>query len=578
MILLCGPINLGLGLFSFESRDCKKNAETEGTKLKTQVVREEEAASSTWIIYLAKNGRLSEAIDAYRHRCQSGHAHDYEVLQQLALYLLEEGARSRDPETVLLSLFGAGLTLHERALPIFEEGVTSAAPQVQLVALNFLGNFQDTRADDLIYKALSSNFLLIRLEAAYLLAKKKHPKAVYQIESLMYKLDPSLKPLFAQLFALHGSDQAIGLLKRMMCDDDEKVRLAAILSAAKYQRDDLLPNIRRQATHLDIVQQEVCASALGVLKDESAASRLDTLASSSNTCVSLAARQALHALGRDQGRKDIEAMAKKGNLFAIAILGEMAGSEEVLASLLQSKDLQVSSNAAIALLHRQDPRCVLKLIDVLIKDCRDIALVNITSPGKGLKAWKVVPSAQENLAADLLTLELSTENREELLRQAVLLPEPAFIALACTVFDTKQYSLVPTVVRLLEQQGSLAVRTVLKKYQQQVGEPLIRYYCNLALYRLREPGPYEENLKLWIAQQKQVGLIHFRPSLPWEARQKAGSFQLTPEDTSQLLIESYESLAQSQEEAAIEALLEAIKSGHEKNRYALAGLLFRAVL
>jgi HEAT repeat protein len=538
----------------------------------------ETSSSSGHILFLARKGQISEAIEAYENTFRLEKQHDFDVLQQLAILILEQGSRSRDPETQLISIFGAGITLHERALPILEEGLASPIGQVQVASLNFLASFQDSYADELINKALKSNFLLTRLEAAHLLAAKKHPKGVHQIESLMYKLDPKLKALFPRLLALHGSSHAMTLLRRLMNDPDLNTRLEAILSSALYHRDDLLPQIRRLSLHIDLTQQEACAVALGVLKDETSVQRLEELTLSPSISVSLAARKSLYQMGRQREKEEIEKIASNGNLFAIALLATIPGSEDTLAPLLSHDNLQISVNAAIALLQRQDPRCLPKLIEVIIKDSRDLALVKVPSPGRGLNFWKIVPSAQENLASIPFALELSTSNREEILAQTFLLPEKYFLALATLIFETKQRALIAPTIHLLEQYHSEATIALLQKYQQQMGAPLIRYYCNLALYRLHEIGPYRENLKKWVSQQQQVELIRFRPYVAWNVRQQEGFFQLTPEDTSHLLIESFQTLAQSQEEDAIEALLTSIKLGHEKNRYALAGLLFRAVL
>ena len=56
-----------------------------------------------------------------------------------------------------------------------------------------------------------------------------------------------------------------------------------------------------------------------------------------------------------------------------------------------------------------------------------------------------------------------------------------------------------------------------------------------------------------------------------------GAFTLTPKETSRLLIEAYETLAESHEMEGIDLLIEAIRLGHKKNRYALAGLLLKAI-
>ena len=46
---------------------------------------------------------------------------------------------------------------------------------------------------------------LIRLEAAYIMAQKKAPRAYAYAESLMYRFEGLLTPLFAQFFAMIGT-------------------------------------------------------------------------------------------------------------------------------------------------------------------------------------------------------------------------------------------------------------------------------------------------------------------------------------------------------------------------------------
>ena len=55
------------------------------------------------------------------------------------------------------------------------------------------------------------------------------------------------------------------------------------------------------------------------------------------------------------------------------------------------------------------------------------------------------------------------------------------------------------------------------------------------------------------------------------------SFDLTPEESSRLLIESYQALAEKHDAKSIDSLLEALKEGNAKNRYVLSGLLLLAI-
>ena len=241
---------------------------------------------------------------------------------------------------------------------------------------------------------------------------------------------------------------------------------------------------------------------------------------------------------------------------------------------MRSSNLQVRFNAALALLEQEDARCLPTLCDLLLKDSKDLGL-SISSLGKTLSAYKIIPSATENFKEDPISKELSLHLKEKVLTRAVALPEKDFLDLAYTIFETHQSPLIPTLVHLLEKLQTPGSIQMLKTYQQKAGAPLIRNYCNLALYRLKEPGPYLENLKKWVAQEQTNELIRFRPIVPRNSNEST-SDQLTPEETSLLLIEAFEALAQMQEKESLDILLNAIREGNKKNKYALAGLLIRA--
>lgn len=528
------------------------------------------------ILFLMQAGHAETAIENYQRYSRKLGRHDFELLQQMGLILLDQGYRSKNLEIQILTLFGAGVSANEKALYILEDSLNSSNPQLQLVGMNFLARMQNDNADDLLKRAMGSNYLLIRLEAAYLLAAKKSPIAVGQLESLMCKIDPELASLFPQLFALIGDTPSIRILKRLLAHHDENVRMEAILSAAEFERDDLLPQIRTLATQHGFPQQEACAIALGELKDESSVSRLETLSRSSSPFVRLASLQSLYRLGRKEVKGEIETLAKSEDIYAIAALGEISGSEPLLVSLLKSNNINVRINAALALLERRDPKCLKALCEILIKDSRDLVFIKSTSSSKGLYAWKVIPSARQNLSENPVAFELSLHMREETLSKALDLPEKEFLTLASLIFELQQNDLVPTLVGLLENLQTPAATELLKKYLQKAGAPLIRNYCNLALYRMKMEGPYGDNLRLWVTKQRDEDLIRFRTYVPWEMREKEGAYQLTPQETSKLLVDSFDAFLRTQDDKGINIVLEAIKNGNPNNRYALAGLLIHA--
>lgn len=531
------------------------------------------------ILYTLQTGDFEHALELYQELRESTGKHNMELVQQIGLVILDRGFRSKDEEINLLTLLGAGISTSERCLYILESGLNSANPQVQLMAMNFLCKQRNDRADAALHRALGCNNILARLEILHYFAEIKHPNVVHQLDALMCKLDPQLHVIFPQLYALAGTTEAIRNLKRLLAHTSEQVRVAAILSTARYSRDDLLPQIRKLASHHENIQQEACAYALGVLHDETSIPRLTTLAQSPVAFVRLAALEALYKLGQKERRIEIEAIAKKENLHAVYLLGEMAGSEETLYQLTQSENGQVRINASLALLKRQDDRCLAPIvIDILVHDSRDLAFTKVSSPSGALTAWRAIPSASQNLKDTPIAHELSLAFREDVLVECLELSPEAFLKMAKVLFESQQNPLIPALVELLENSSSKDAIALLKQQQQRAGAPLIRNYCNLALFNLKEAGPYEENLRDWITKQNGGEMISMRPYVPWEARDPGEIYELNPQDTSRLLISSFESFAKTQDDKGIDVLIEALRYGNGKNRFALAGLLVRSTM
>ncbi len=334
-------------------------------------------------------------------------------------------------------------------------------------------------------------FFPTRMDAAFQLALRKSRTAVGQIESLMYKVPPFMRFFFPQFFALIGTNDAIAILRALMDDGFHATRIEAILNAARFGRDDLLPLIRSRATHLNIAEQEACATAFGLLKDSKSLSLLDKLSQSPSDNVRLAALRSLHLLGNEKAKSEIILLAKQENLFAIALLGEIAGGEQTLAALLYHSDIHIRFNAAVSLLKRRDMRSCATLKEFLVRDSKDLGFQPQFSVGNSLMSWKVIPSAlqhQKNSPFDLLTLTLNV--KEHLLRECLELPEAQFLDIASFLFDYKQIDLIPLLISLLENLNTPEAIHLLETKAQNPGTPLIRIYCNLALYRLksREAG------------------------------------------------------------------------------------------
>jgi HEAT repeat protein len=506
--------------------------------------------------------------------------HDFEVLQQISTIILEQGIHSSDPEIQLMSLYGASIAGLTSTIDILAEGIKSPNPETQMASIQFLASMQDDRCDELLTKAMSSNFLMARMEAGYHLSLRKHAKAAGQIEALMHKMPDGLRAYFPQFFALIGTKDAMIVLKQLIEDPSASVRVEAILSAARSGRDDLLPKIRAHATHSSVDEQEACATALGILKDSQSIPQLQRLVKAASINIQLAAAKSLYMLGDVSQRFFIQDAAKARNLFAIALLGDLPGSESILVDLLEENALNIRWNAAIALLKLRDPRALPIIEEILIKDSRDLGVQPNYSVGHSLLAWKVIPSIhshmKQNHPFDLLAI--TTQLREQLLIECLELPENAFLHIAHRIFDSRQIDLVPILVSLLENHQTEAALNLLKKKSQTAGAPYIRAYCTLALYRIYREQGYEEIVRKWVADARDVEMFRFRPIVPFSMRQSEKKhYELAPEESSRLLIEAYQALADRHDEKSLNMLIEAIREGHSKNRYILAGLLIRAI-
>ncbi|MGH9427336.1 MAG: hypothetical protein ACRD2L_13665 [Terriglobia bacterium] len=213
-----------------------------------------------------------------------------------------------------------------------------------------------------------------------------------------------------------------------------------------------------------------------------------------------------------------------------------------------------------------------------MRDTKDFGFHPHSSVGHSINIWKIVPSMQhqaKELPFDLAAVSLQL--REQMLTASLELPESDFLQLSEKIFNHHESDLIPLLVQLLENHHTESAIRLLKKHAEHAGAPLIRTYCNLALYRLKQDGPFEARLRQWISKVQSQEMVRFRPSVPWNMRTGLSPYELTPEESTRLLLEAYQALADRHDEKGIEILLQGIKLGHPKNRYALAGLLIHTL-
>ncbi len=534
------------------------------------------------ILYLMSIKEVEQAIDEYLTLYRHEKKHDFEVLEQMCLTLLEMGSASPNPEDQLLTLFGISLSGSSNLfLSFLDTAIKSPFPEVQAAALQILSSVHEDKSNELISIGLKSNFLQIRFETLFYLIHRKTVNSLGQVESLLNLLPPAAKPLFVELYAIHGSFESIQILKQLINDKDPHVRITAILYSALYQRDDLLLNIRSSLTHSDPLIKEAASFALGYLKDLNSTQSLKKIASTSNFPeTKLAALISLYRMGHIEAGNAISTLAKEGNLFAIGLLGEISGSDNLLEELITHKDSNISLNAVVALLARKNPKVLPQLLTLLQTDVDVTGFTPFTSPGHSLIAWqKVSTGAIKDKDQKNHLKAASLHFQEDLLAKSLELPGKNFLELAKTLMQSKQTKILPLLIRLLENEGSEETKALLIEKAYSPLHPLLRSYCKLALYRMHINDFYRTEFLKWLAHQKNTKMIEFRPMLEGDSSKQKHkqNFTLSPEEISGLFIESFDALASNHDPDGIEFLLESLRDGHTKNRYAFAGLLLKSI-
>lgn len=535
----------------------------------------ESDTSQSHYMFMIYQGKDQEAWEKYLQQYEITQKHDFALLRKMALALLDYGFKEKDAESQVLTMFGAGFSADEETLYILEEGMQNKVPQIQLIALQGLGKMQNEKADRAIFQALSSPFLALRYEALNILCEKKHPQAINQIESLMCKTRQQFLEIYPSLIAQIDSPRSTQLLRKSMNAPSPEARLSTISSIAKYKREDLLPQIRQLIAQAHHKEQEAAAYAVGKMKDEISIKNLEQLSLSKYPSVALSSYMALYQLGDRNAEKWIEKKASEGNLEAIAALGKIGGESLILSKLMEHSDLQIRMNALIASIKQGKLPSLDQLRMLLIDNQEKWGFLQQTSPGKSLKYWKVITGAPLFFKEHPSRQTSHVALKIFLLQKIRQISPPLLMTLAHEIFQKKQNDLVPVTAALLESIGTESAIDCLKKHQQQLGAPLVRNYCQLALFRLKEEGPWNQGLKNWIRDKNKTDLIRFRP--PEKSEKNHFYNPLTPEETTAFFIQAIQTVVENRKDEGIALLVEIIASGNKKNRYALAGLLIRAV-
>jgi HEAT repeat protein len=529
---------------------------------------------ATRILYLMHRQKCKEALLHYLSITETTQEHDFSLLQEAALAMLREGAKQEDAQVQLMCLLASSICRDPTLLFIHKQALNSNDLQLQLASISVLGQMVDEAADELLFSALSSPFLITRLEALFHLARRGHIDIFEKMQSLFAKCPPLARPLFAQIVTLIDTQQGDRFIKQLLLDADIEVRIEALRQVSEKKLDQFLPQVQRLAKQNHISQQEAALIALSSLSDSEAVHIFETAQTSIHKEVSLAALVGLHRLGHKEALLALKERARKEDLFAIWSLANShdQGTRELLYTLAtQSTSMDVRLNALLVLVQLKDAS-VFPLIDVfLFRTASDLGFHTLLSPGRCFKAYQIIPSATQNEKYYPTLSQTGSALKQALLVHLLEIDEAEFIKLAKRIIIEQQKELIPLTVQLLENIHNEDVITFLEKYSLCSSSPLVRGFCALALYRLDPTGKNSNTLLDWIKNQTAFTMIQVKK----KELKPLSSYTLTYEETSQLFLEALEAISMQKSFTSIDTLLHLIAHGNEKNRYALAGLLIK---
>lgn len=537
-----------------------------------------EQMRSKILFHLTKKNSIL-GLKKYKEYQKELGSHDYPLLREIALMIIEDGISKGTEDDALLSLVALEITGENSLSHLFGKLVKSKHFPVQAKTLSLLQKIHDDHADILIKSYLTSNFITLRLEALSILVQKHHSFALGQVEALMNMVHKHYHPIFVDFFAMSRTSYAITSLKQMMSNIDLNLSLATIIAAKKFRIEELIPNLRSSLTNTSPIIQEGAASALGSFKDSYSKERLELLMHSTHPEVSLAAHFALYELGETNKKDAICKLAKTGNAFAISLLPKIENSKKLLREIYFNDNTSLRINSALSLLELQDPVCLPVINDLITLDPNIYCLQPAYSPGKAFSTLKLIPFSSIDKKVQEHAKSSTLQIQQSLLAKCIDLPRDKCMKVIENIFSKKYNLLIPTAIGILENFNDKEAITFLKEKSITPGAPFIRTSCHLSLWKRYHEKMHQDAIFSWLKEFGKHQMIGFAEK---KSDKKAKNlsiteYDLTLEEKSHLLIGAYLSAGYMRNSAGLDCIIDAMIEGHKKNQIPLAGVLLKTI-
>ncbi|EPP35949.1 hypothetical protein BOKEGFJH_00127 [Chlamydia avium] len=519
-----------------------------------------------------------EALDVYGE-------HDFGLLRTIAINCLRQGLQSTDPYIRKSTIVGAGLIGSSEALDILSQAMYTDDPLQQLFVLSAVSQHLGNSADELLFQALSSPYPIIRLEAAYRLASRKNIKVIDYLHAFIHKLPEDIRCVAAAIFLKLETEEADTYIRQLLSSPKSTTRNYVTLMIGEYRQKRFLPTLRNLLTSASPLDCEAAIYALGMLKDGQSYRIIKSLSEKQNPDISLAAAQALLALGKEEEALPIFIkQIQEERCYAIytaRLLSKEVGIPLILPLFLGTSNLDVKINAALTLIHLgcDHPHLLDFMTEWLTQPNQNRALFPIFSPGRATQAWKcrnlILPTHPVERAKALSTLQ-STE--EQILISLLELPKEAYLSYIKRILKSQKTSLAAKAITFLSHSSHQQALEILNQAAQLPGEPIIRAYAHLALYNLTKDPKNKLSLHHY-AQELITETLLFIDTEDGQSHPDSPylRYQISPEIRAKLMLDILEALVSSKNHDDIRLLIQLMTQIQAKNRHILAGLLMKII-
>ncbi|MBX6680433.1 HEAT repeat domain-containing protein [Chlamydia gallinacea] len=536
------------------------------------------------ILYTSQKS-IEQALTSYLDALDTHGEHDFRLLRTISVNCLKQGLYSPDPYIRKSTIVGAGLVGSSEALDILSQAMHTEDPLQQLLVLSAVSQHLGNAADELLFQALSSPYPVIRLEAAYRLAGRKNIKVIDHLHAFIHKLPEEIQCIASAIFLKLETEESDTYIRQLLASPKSSIRNYVTLLIGEYRQKRFLPTLRNLLTSASPLDREGALYALGLLKDGQSYHVIQQLSEHPHPDISLAAAQALLALGKEEEALPIfikQIQEKRCHaIYTARLLSKELGTPLILPLFLTTSNLEVKFNAALALIHLgcTHPHLLDFMTEWLIQPHYSQVLLPTFSPGHATQAWKyrnlILPTNPGERAKALTTIQ-STE--EQILVSLLELPKEAYLAYIEKILKSQKTSLAAKAITFLSHSSHQHALEILQQASQLPGEPIIRAYAHLALYNLTKDPQYKFFLHHYAQRLITETLLFIdteeeqpHPNSPYLR------YQISPETRTKLMLDILESLVTSKNHEDIRLLIQLMTQIQAKNRHILAGLLMKII-